>query len=497
MVWCLYHNGNKRNNKFFSLLALSSISLIWVICTLKYFPYRKFGYSAQEEIEYSFLKNIRSFGNNDTKIILLYTEIYYQDWNLPSGYRLFDRCPNIHCFLTRSKKVLSFADLVVFHARENTIYPSVALKPSYQKWLFYMMESPHYTFNDYKNLKGLFDWTSTYTSDSDILSPYGAYLPYSPLLSNVSNYSSLEKQFSPPADDNSVLKCLIARKSRMALWMVHHCITSSSSSRETLALKLSFYFPIDVIGGCKNDMTHLMSHLDQKNRSKFRFIQDTVEYFNDSECFHGNKIETEHYEGIDLKGEKWHRKTNKAKWSCDFDLNHLASTTCLKRLGSVYKFYLAFENSLCKEYITEKFWYNALTMNMVPIVFGAPKSDYLKVAPPHSFIHLDDFGGNVEALAKYIIFLDSNDTEYAKYFEYKSYGKIENYILVRPTPSNPMWCTMCSKLHSTSRHLKSNNTLLDSPLSPLKDNKNATWSQLGLNVWWQVSNMCTGVKIFA
>ena len=37
-----------------------------------------------------------------------------------------------------------------------------------------------------------------------------------------------------------------------------------------------------------------------------------------------------------------------------------------------YKFYFAFENSLCDDYITEKF-FNMLKHNIVPVVLGSPK----------------------------------------------------------------------------------------------------------------------------
>ena len=50
----------------------------------------------------------------------------------------------------------------------------------------------------------------------------------------------------------------------------------------------------------------------------------------------------------------------------------------INQLGK-YKFYLSFENALCRDYITEKF-YLALHAGTLPIVYGGgSKVDYLKV----------------------------------------------------------------------------------------------------------------------
>ena len=47
---------------------------------------------------------------------------------------------------------------------------------------------------------------------------------------------------------------------------------------------------------------------------------------------------------------------------------------CWERLKE-YKFYLSFENSACKDYVTEKFYRNALAHAMVPVVLGLQPMD--------------------------------------------------------------------------------------------------------------------------
>ncbi|XP_074657228.1 glycoprotein 3-alpha-L-fucosyltransferase A-like [Tubulanus polymorphus] len=113
---------------------------------------------------------------------------------------------------------------------------------------------------------------------------------------------------------------------------------------------------------------------------------------------------------------------------------------CLNLLDSSYKFYLAFENSNCREYITEKFFLNGLSRDIVPIVYGAHKDDYERVAPPHSFIHVDDFE-SPKQLAEYLHRLDENDHLYNSYFRWKGTGKIFNGGLY-------FWCRLCMLSHA-------------------------------------------------
>lgn len=90
-----------------------------------------------------------------------------------------------------------------------------------------------------------------------------------------------------------------------------------------------------------------------------------------------------------------------------------------------YKFYLAFENSNCRDYITEKFFETGLGHSILPIVMGAPRGDYKKYAPDRSYLHVEDFKSPKE-LAEYLHILDKNDDLYNTYFGYK--GKNNRFL---------------------------------------------------------------------
>ena len=54
--------------------------------------------------------------------------------------------------------------------------------------------------------------------------------------------------------------------------------------------------------------------------------------------------------------------------------------------------------------------------NVLPIVMGAAPEEYTRLAPHHSFLHVDQFKGPRE-LAEYLIELDGDDEKYNEYFQ--------------------------------------------------------------------------------
>lgn len=82
-----------------------------------------------------------------------------------------------------------------------------------------------------------------------------------------------------------------------------------------------------------------------------------------------------------------------------------------------YKFTLAFENSITRDYVTEKI-FDALAAGSVPVYLGAPNINEF-VPGEHCFINASDFQ-NPRALADYLLHLAANESEYESYLAWKN-----------------------------------------------------------------------------
>lgn len=129
------------------------------------------------------------------------------------------------------------------------------------------------------------------------------------------------------------------------------------------------------------------------------------------------------------------------------DLKCPTDPPCQATFGKTYYFYLAFENSQCREYATEKF-YDALRLNLVPVVLG----NYVNVsAPPNSYIDAFQFPTPAH-LASYLKAVAANATLYERYFAWKrTHAVVKNRF--------DDHCALCQALHTArpaNKHVKRN-----------------------------------------
>ncbi|XP_023212121.1 alpha-(1,3)-fucosyltransferase fut-6-like, partial [Centruroides sculpturatus] len=122
------------------------------------------------------------------------------------------------------------------------------------------------------------------------------------------------------------------------------------------------------------------------------------------------------------------------------------SARCYKKMKK-YKFYLSFENAICKHYVTEKF-YQILRYDIIPIVMGDGEY-YSTIAPPDSYINAMNYPNPVD-LASYLWKISENKSLYHSFFSWKNHYEI---VL------HPWMCSLCEKLQSKGnvsivKHLK-------------------------------------------
>ena len=109
-----------------------------------------------------------------------------------------------------------------------------------------------------------------------------------------------------------------------------------------------------------------------------------------------------------------------------------------------YKFYLSFENSLCKDYITEKFFLY-YQFDAIMIVRGG--ADYSTLLPNDTFIDTSNFN-SIKDLANYLLMVGSSEVHFTDYMKKK-----EKYF--SETSRNVPYCNLCKMLNNIHLNRKS------------------------------------------
>ena len=146
------------------------------------------------------------------------------------------------------------------------------------------------------------------------------------------------------------------------------------------------------------------------------------------------------------------------------------SDDCFQMAEKNYKFYLSFENSLCKDYVTEKA-FRAMKYNIIPIVYGS--ADYHSVLPDQSFIDASNFT-SAKQLAEFLNHVSSDKELYNSYLNWKKYYDVVEYDY------KEQMCRVCEKLH------KGINSMTDGPILMKRD----------LIDWWYKQSDCKKPKLF-
>ena len=245
--------------------------------------------------------------------------------------------------------------------------------------------------------QGTFDLTMTYRLDSEVTLNYGNFVNKTSkkIIKPNSFLHYNERQFVSSSLREHGLNELLERPKDIA-WIVSHCKTASKRENYVKEMQKYHGLKIDIFGKCGNS----------ESQSE---IPDRY-----------------------------------AGWSAAYE-----------KLASDYKYYLSFENSRCHDYITEKF-FTALKVGMIPVVLGGLlKDDYEKIAPPHSFIHVDDFRSPKDLMKT--LYKISKDTKlYNSYFWWRSHYSVVVNIECCP---HKEWtypeCQLCNVLNS--RNVSTNN----------------------------------------
>ena len=335
--------------------------------------------------------------------ILTWTDMYhhitYPIWFGPKREGISNCGTAMPCIYTNNRSLYNISDVVLFHTWELIYRKMPKFRLEHQHWISYSREAPTRAGTTVRSpYAHWFNWTYSYSMKGHIVTPYGICLP------------NRDKIRNDPTSITDVIRLVYGKSANSTPWLSHHAQNNK-------------YTPTNYADGKTGLIFWAVSHCRTESMRE-RYVAGLKRHIN-----------------IDIVGACPRIKCNRA---------------CMKRYFQSHKFYLAFENSLCTDYITEKVW-SRMSRRIVPIVLGG--ADYKTYLPPHSYINVKDFSSPKD-LATYLYILHRNDTLYNEYFAWK-----HNYTCHLGIPGKSRLCDICKFIND---NLKETNVI---------PNINAFWSR--------------------
>ena len=258
------------------------------------------------------------------------------------------------------------------------------------KWVFYGGESPVYSDVLSPEVRYIFNLTLTYRLESDVLDPYGLPIPLkNDSLSSVESATIYEGPTHHDSKKNATMH---------APWQATAGLEAGVPYRKE--------------GGRRRGMWA------QKSKEIFWVASHCV--LERDYVAHRLRVLLE---GVDIFG------------SC----NNRPLKDSVEQMAQHYKFYFAFENSFCPDYVTEKYW--NVVGKAIPIVMGSTTT---RTLIPNSYIRVEDFP-TLEALATHVRRVSRDEDLYNSYFDW-----MDRYAISSSWINGEHWaCRLCRYLIHT------------------------------------------------
>ena len=266
---------------------------------------------------------------NQRKLILVYTPWPFEPWGPKNAeeaqdYKFADwdgtPCEEDRCKITFDKSLRNVSDAVLVHL-SGAFNPRFSIeeakrnRPPAQRWVFYTKESPAVA-GLWTQADGVYNWTASFRRDLDFFVPYGSYTP-------------LELQTKPAADDITDGQVSLNKRTKTAEKFAEQANGNVNYAK----------------GKDKMATFGVSNHCNQKG-VRFSFVRALMKHID-----------------ISPYGKCPTMFESNNTWRCP-RRNGKIDNDCAEELQR-HKFYLAFGNSLCVDFITEKYWRNLLERGLV------------------------------------------------------------------------------------------------------------------------------------